>query len=51
MMKKRLLCALLLLALALSLLPTVALADDANTQPVRRKNCKACLDNAKLLSS
>ena len=31
MMKKRLLCALLLLALALSLLPTVALADDANT--------------------
>ena len=29
MMKKRLLCALLLLALALSLLPTVALADDA----------------------
>ena len=31
MMKKRLLCALLLLALALSLLPTVALADDAYT--------------------
>ena len=31
MMKKRLLCALLLLTLALSLLPTVALADDANT--------------------
>ncbi len=31
MMKKRLLCALLLLALALSLLPTVALADDTNT--------------------
>ena len=30
-MKKRLLCALLLLALALSLLPTVALADDAYT--------------------
>ena len=31
MMRKRLLCALLLLALALSLLPTVALADDAYT--------------------
>ena len=31
MMKKRLLCALLLLALALSLLPTVALADYSNT--------------------
>ena len=31
MMKKRLLCALLLLALALSLLPTVALADNAYT--------------------
>ena len=44
MMKKRLLCALLLLALALSLLPTLEFRPDVI-------NCKACLDNAKLLSS
>lgn len=37
MMKKRLLCALLLLALALSLLPTVALADDAYTAGTAEK--------------